>query len=193
MVEADQRKGFVAWATDAVQLVKAKTLVCAQAAIVNATGMSLEALKIEQVPYPRNQYDPGARMNFLEVQSMLPDFELRKHGVDFDEVLQVFRKTSGVYLIHAGVTHTEDFDCSWAETVDHYVVYNAGTRVLFLNPEVVVVQDSDLDDLEAFVKTLSQKPYYIRLYRGAPRRHMRRLWLARARAHLYPYHAFELL
>ena len=59
--------------------------------------------------------------------------------------------------------------------------------------EVVVVQDSDLDDLEAFVKTLSQEPYYIRLHRGAPRRHMRRLWVARARAHLYPYHALELL
>ena len=76
--------------------------VCSQAAVVNATGLSLEALGIEQVPYPRNQYDPGARINFLEVQSMLPDFELRKHGVDFDEMIQVFRKTSGVYLIHEG-------------------------------------------------------------------------------------------
>ena len=46
--------------------------------------------------------------------------------------------------MYAGVTHWEDADFDHAEVVPRYaVVYNAGTRVLFLNPEVVVVADSD--------------------------------------------------
>ena len=53
-------------------------------------------------------------------------------------------------------TRAESGDAQGSPRND-FGVARDGTRVLFLNPEVVVVQDSDLDDLEAFVKTLSQK------------------------------------
>lgn len=56
--------------------------------------------------------------------------------------LDVFRLTSGIYIVHAFYFHPEDaefFDeqriCD-TEPIHHYVVYNAGTRVLNLLSEV---------------------------------------------------------
>lgn len=188
---------MVAWATNAVALVEAKSMVCYQACLVNAVGVSLAHLGIAAAPLPRDQYDPAARASFKDMQTMLggggSDFELRKEGIDFDWVMEVFTQTVGVYLLYASVTHWEDADFEHAEVVPHYIVYNAGTRVLFLNPEVVVVDDSDMHDLAGFVHKISQAPYLVRLHQGAARRTIRRLWVARARAHLYPYHAPELL
>ena len=89
------------------------------------------------------------------------DFKLRKEGIDFGEVTEVFTQTSGVYLLSADVTHAEDADCEYAELIPHYVVYNAGTRVLFLNPEVVVVTDRDVEDILGFVSRLRQAPYFV--------------------------------
>ena len=124
---------------------------------------------------------------------MLHDFELRKEGIDFGNVTEVFTQTSGVYLLSASVTHPEDADCEYAELIPHYLVYNAGTRVLFLNPEVVVVTDSDIEDIDTFISRLSQAPYYVRIAQDSARRIIRRLWVSRARAHLYPYNVPELL
>lgn len=53
-----------------------------------------------------------------------------------DSAVDVFRKKEGVYLIHSYYFHKEDVDFPHAEPVHHYIVYNAGTRVLFLYPEV---------------------------------------------------------
>ena len=189
----DCRLAMVAWATDAIELVKSKTLVCYQSAVVNALGVSLATLGIQQVPYPRDQHDHGARASFKDIQSMLHDFELRKEGIDFGNVTEVFTQTSGVYLLSASVTHPEDADCEYAELIPHYLVYNAGTRVFFLNPEVVVVTDSDIEDMDTFMSRLSQAPYFVRFAPGAARGCIRRLWIPRARAHLYPYNAPDLL
>ena len=124
---------------------------------------------------------------------MLHDFQLRKEGIEFGEVTQVFTQTSGVYMLSANVTHPEDADCQYAELIPHYMVYNAGTRVLFLNPEVVVVTDSDMEDIDTFVNRLRQAPYFVRIAPGAACGKIRRLWVRRARAHLYPYNAPDLL
>ena len=70
---------------------------------------------------------------------------------------------------------------------------NAGSRVLFLNPEVVVVTDADMQDLDAFVEKLRQPPFCVRIAHSQARRFVRRLWVARERAHVYPYNAPELL
>ena len=187
------REEMVAWATDVIELVKSKTLVCYQSALVNALGVSLASLGMPQVPYPRDQHDPGARASFKEIQKMLHDFELRKDGVEFGEVTQVFTQTSGVYLLSAYVTHSEDADFEYAELIPHYVVYNAGTRVLFLNPEVVVVTDSDMEDIDTFMSRLRQAPYFVRIPSRDSRGNIRRLWVPRARAARYPYNAPDLL
>lgn len=48
----------------------------------------------------------------------------------------VFKMTDGIYIIHALYYHAEDIDYKDAEAIDHYMAYNAGTRMLFLYPEV---------------------------------------------------------
>ena len=49
------------------------------------------------------------------------------------------------------------------EGIGHYIVYNAGTRVLFLNPEVVVLEDEDLADIDAFSKKMERSPILLRI------------------------------
>ena len=96
-------------------------------------------------------------------------------------------------MLSANVTHAEDADCQYADLIPHYVVYNAGTRVLFLNPEVVVVTDSDMEDIDTFMSRLRQAPYFVRITSGAARGKIRRLWVLRARATRFPYNARDLL
>ena len=187
------QRDMVAWATDVIELVKSKTLVCYQSALVNALGVSLPSLGMQQVPYPRDQHDPGARASFKDIQTMLHDFELRKEGLDFEVMTQVFTQTSGVYMLSAYVTHAEDTEWEYAELIPHYVVYNAGTRVLFLNPEVVVLTDSDMEDIDTVISRLRQAPYFVRIPSRSTRGNIRRLWVRRARATLYPYNATNLL
>ena len=48
----------------------------------------------------------------------------------------VFRMTAGVFAISVSIYHWEDMGIEGAEPIGHYVAYNAGTRALFLYPEV---------------------------------------------------------
>lgn len=48
----------------------------------------------------------------------------------------VFTMKDGIYIVHSYYYHSDDIDFKYAEAIDHYIVYNAGTRVLFLYPEV---------------------------------------------------------
>lgn len=48
----------------------------------------------------------------------------------------VFRMTAGVFAISVSIYHEEDMGIEGAEPIGHYVAYNAGTRALFLYPEV---------------------------------------------------------
>ena len=144
-----------------IQLVKQKTLVCYQSALVYATAMPLASLRIEAVPYPRDQYDAGARASFDDVNKMIQHtgFRLQKPKQAGLTTPDVFLQNSGVYLISTAVTHKEDWDCEYADGVPHYVVYNAGTRVLFANPEVLVLTDDDLACLDDLMEKLSREPY----------------------------------
>lgn len=118
--------------------------------------------------------------------------------------LDVFKLSAGVYVIHAFYFHSEDasfFDEKnphHTEAIDHYVVYNAGTRVLNLLPEVsisdfgrvllmltqlllpsqiVVLHDEDIADLPNFRAMLLEK-YHTRLNgsNGSFLRRVRRVW-----------------
>ena len=116
------------------------------------------------MPYPRDQYDEQARADFVELAAMLSRasaFSLRRPLVP--HIDDIFNLQSGVFVIHCAVTHKEDYDWEFAETVPHYIVYNAGTRVLFLYPEVVVVMDDDLRDLSRLFAKLKKPPYCIRM------------------------------
>ena len=68
------------------------------------------------------------------------------------DVCDVFRQSYGIFLIHCEVVHAEDFELEdrLTESVPHYIVYNAGTRVLFLYPEVLVIKDEDIHDVVTY-------------------------------------------
>ena len=50
--------------------------------------------------------------------------------------IDVFTMKDGIYIIHTLYFHPEDVEYDDAELIHHYVTYNAGTRTLFLYPEV---------------------------------------------------------
>lgn len=98
----------------------------------------------------------------------------------------VFKMTDGIYIIHSYYYHPEDEDVDYAEAINHYVTYNAGTRMLFLFPEVsivlvlaqllclihsaaslepqvMVLEQEDIDDIPAFIAKLRAVPFQTRI------------------------------
>ena len=57
----------------------------------------------------------------------------------------------------------------------------------------MVVTDSDMEDIDTFMSRLRQAPYFVRIPSRDARGNIRRLWVRRARAALYPYNAPDLL
>ena len=105
-------------------------------------------------------------------------FRLRK--LLLADVCEVFRQSSGIFLIHCEVVHAEDFDVEdrLTESVPHYIVYNAGTRVLFLYPEVLVIKEEDIRDVSAFLARMREPPYLVRVASGdgTARQWVRQIW-----------------
>ena len=190
--------GFFPWATDAVHLLPDKTYVCHQAALVLATASSLQDLGIEHEPVPSNNRAATTGASFKGLNDALlgnSPFELRK--VSFASAGDVFRAREGVYIIHTEVTDREDCDVPHdeTETIPHYVVFNAGTRVLFCLPEVVVIDDHDLDDMgTSIVDKLRQEPYCLRFPVRQGNRPIRQVWLYnKADARRFPFVRRDLL
>jgi len=61
----------------------------------------------------------------------------------------------------------------------HYAAFNAGTRLLFLYPEFLIVSESDIQDLPAFIHSLWDEPFLVRIAtdRGSGRGCVRQLFL----------------
>ena len=90
-------------------------------------------------------------------------FRLRKM-VEKDLLLMgIFLRTEGVYVIHCELYHEEDVGFEHAETVSHYITFNAGTGALYLYPEVLVVTNDDREDLVGFFGTLEQAPFLLKM------------------------------
>lgn len=54
-------------------------------------------------------------------------------------VKDIFLEPEGIYFIHAHHYHADDMGVGEADPINHYIVYNACTRVLYLNPEVILI------------------------------------------------------
>ena len=107
-------------------------------------------------------------------------FSLQSHGGDAGLAASaVFRKSAGIFFISAAVFHAEDVDFDGAESIKHYIVYNAGTRVLYLYPEVLVLHQNDVDNVDIFLKTLLAPPYLTKVLDtpGSFTRYVRRLFV----------------
>mmetsp|Transcript_20505 Transcript_20505/g.51180 ORF Transcript_20505/g.51180 Transcript_20505/m.51180 type:complete len:360 (+) Transcript_20505:77-1156(+) len=132
---------LIGYNTDEVYLVPARSLSCSQAALVAATGCSIDELGIPlQDPKDKKGLSFNMLNNILKDSSgfgrlfILMNESSKDH--ELDSAVDVFSKKEGVYIIHSYYHHPEDVGFSHAEPIHHYIVYNAGTRVLFLYPEV---------------------------------------------------------
>ena len=79
---------------------------------------------LPQVAYPRNQHDVAARANFKELSEMLASGPFRLRKPLLRDVCDVFRQSSGIFLLHCEVVHAEDFEVEdrLTESVPHYIV-----------------------------------------------------------------------
>lgn len=59
------------------------------------------------------------------------------------------------WIDHPPYRHAVTYD----DTTPHYVVYNADTRVLSMYPNVMVLEDDDVADPDAFARRLAGAPY----------------------------------
>lgn len=130
----------------------------------------------------------------------------------------VFKMTDGIYIIHSYYYHPEDEDVDDAEAINHYITYNAGTRMLFLFPEVscvlalalmlchfhfatclelqvMVLEQEDIDDIPAFIAKLRAVPFQTRINTDAGSfvRRVRRLFVHNSKEALalpiaHPHH-----
>lgn len=89
----------------------------------------------------------------------------------------VFKQPSGVYIIHCRWYHHEEWDWEHAEGIDHYVTYNAGTRLLQMYPEAMVLDQADVDNKPALLEALAAPPYQLRFHAKDGGRLCRRLAL----------------
>ena len=171
-------ESFVIYETDAYQLVKEKTLTCYQAAQVLSTAMTLQQLSIKKVKVEAGVI---SRANFTELQAEFRDYTpFRLVKVRLGSCLEIFMQQQGIFIIHCLYFHDEDWEAALEyaspsspyakpQGVDHYIVYNAGTRLLLLYPELLIVDQTDLDDLQAFERKLMQPPFKVHLPRDAGR------------------------
>jgi hypothetical protein len=129
---------MLSYRTDTVIIAPAGELACFDAAMVHATGINIGELGFAHVLPPA----PGYGLTFTKLVDRFATsaglgnlFTLRKtkkHAT----VADIFKATTGIFMIHCMHFHKEDMGEYGAESIAHYVVYNADTRVLFLYPEV---------------------------------------------------------
>ena len=64
----------------------------------------------------------------------------------------------GIYGIHTSLYHIEDIDFpEQSEGINHYIMVNADTRLVVLYPDVIIIDDEDLDDLNSFFKKMEEE------------------------------------
>lgn len=159
---------LMAYRTDDVALVQdPSSYTCAQFAVMAATALSAQELGMVLVEPSEESSIPFKFINeccFGAARGLGNLFRLRKLDYDILRIPDIFKVPNGVYIIHCFHYHEEDIEFEEdVEGIPHYIVYNAGTRVLHTNPEVLVLEDKDIEDVYAFVEKLKQKPYLLKL------------------------------
>jgi hypothetical protein len=123
--------------TDHSEFVPQGVLSCFDAALVHITACTLGQLGILALPPTA-----GYGLDFARLVERLASstgvgklFTLcrPKH---ISCVAHVFQETTGCFMVHCLHYHVEDMGVHGTQSIAHYIVYNADTRVLFLYPEV---------------------------------------------------------
>jgi hypothetical protein len=172
----------VEWGTDAFELVTdAKSMVCHQAVLVAIGASTLQGLGITPFALPTApraltafaSTSPFAGADFHLVNAALEmaegrgsAFLLRKPAVRLASVLDVFTKNFGCWVIFCLHYHAQDMGLTsrdGVEGIGHYIFYNAGTRMLQTYPEVLVLDQAEVDNPKLIYEKLMEKPYLLRL------------------------------
>jgi hypothetical protein len=126
--------------TDHSEFVPQGVLSCFDAALVHITASTLDQLGVLALPPTA-----GYGLTFVQLNERLASstgvgklFVLCR-PMHIYSVAHVFLETTGCFIIHSLHYHVEDMGVYGTESIAHYIVYNADTRVLFLYPEVRLV------------------------------------------------------
>lgn len=128
-------------------------------------------------PQPYDPRDMGRSFKELDVAFEQADFRIQwkwgKLPTSFETVGDVLRFDRGIFGFHVLYYHPEDvgyFDIS--EGIDHYASYNAGTRLLQLYPETLVLEEHEVSSPEGvsqLLKKLAREPYQVAFNRDVQR------------------------
>ena len=92
--------------------------------------------------------------------------ELRAVKTSIASQADVFKQTRGVFVMHINHYHEEDIDASrYAEAIPHYITYNAGTRLLQTYPEVLILDDDEVNDPSILMGKLEKPPFLLKCER----------------------------
>ena len=135
---------IIEWGTNTFVLVEAKSFLCYQAAIIAALSATLTEIGVQAIPIPEDPKHPDQGASFAQLNQQLATsegvgqaFTLGKVLRRMETVLDVFAQSFGIYVIHCFHFNDEDIDFPQeAESIPHYICYNAATRLLQLYPEV---------------------------------------------------------
>ena len=135
---------IIEWGTNTFVLVEAKSFLCYQAAIIAALSATLTEIGVQAIPIPEDPKHPDQGASFAQLNQQLATsegvgqaFTLGKVLRRMETVLDVFAQSFGTYVIHCFHFNDEDIDFPQeAESIPHYICYNAATRLLQLYPEV---------------------------------------------------------
>ena len=161
----------VEWATDSFELVtEARSLVCHQAVLVALTASPLTVLGIEPIAPPKNATTlSGVTFHELNIALQISTglgsaVQIRRPSERLSNVLDVFRRPYGGFVIYCLHYHESDIENHlMSEGIGHYIYYNAGTRMLQTYPEVLVLEQADVDNPSLVAKKLRKRPYLLRL------------------------------
>ena len=153
------RSGHVQYATAALPPASDAKMCCGQAALVNATALSLEELGVtrDDRKYPLSNVSFADINNMLSSQkgSLASCFALAKTGRANTSVqvgvplssLDALLAHTGVYFVYCWTLQREDMEyvdgstirqrkVQCIEAIGHYVVVNADLGVVYTQPEV---------------------------------------------------------
>ena len=154
----------IEWATNVFVLVEAKSFLCYQAVMIAALSLTLIEIGVEAIPIPEDPKHPDQGASFAQLNEQLASsdgvgqaFTLSKVLRRIATVLDVFNQSFGIYVIHCFHYNAEDIDYpDEAESIPHYICYNAATRLLQLYPEVCVFSLSLLIHLSILLSSYMQ-------------------------------------
>ena len=177
---------IMSYATDEASFPPAQSVMCFDALQLSAASMEAGQLGLRVLPPTANKYANFIDLNKrwssceglgslfiwtkMDTTWTLSDIFLSDEGAQaasrpaplITSLISSVSPHTGVFGISCELFHHEDVDHSDAEGVPHYVSFNAGTGLLHLYPDVMIVLQEDRDNLGVFFRRLAAPPFCLK-------------------------------